>query len=210
MGHGGQRIIELARRHRLSPATKTQVDGVFGGQSEGVGDSGPTRRGGHWRSPPLFAGIGDRDEMSGQISAVDGGDISRLELPEIAGVVPIVEMAAKARHASHRRKGRFHPIDGLGRANPTEVARTDDGKQIQSDVGRRGSMGDLGCGVFLKVVRRQHIVVRRHKHFEEPPSAARNLTQAQRLGLRNLRGRIGERRQADVTRDSGRNQPQRR
>ena len=34
-------------------------------------------------------------------------------------------------------------------------------------------------GVFLKVVRRQHIVVRRHEHFKEPPGAARSLTQAE-------------------------------
>src|SRR5208282_5579357 len=38
---------------------------------------------------------------------------------------------------------------------------------------------------------------------------ARDLTQGQRLGLRNLRDRLDARRKADVTRDSGRNQPQR-
>src|SRR5208282_2028633 len=38
---------------------------------------------------------------------------------------------------------------------------------------------------------------------------ARDLTQGQRLGLRNLRDGLDARRKADVTRDSGRNQPQR-
>ena len=117
--------------------------------------------------------------MAGEIAAVDGGNIFRLERPEIPGVVPIVEVTAEARHASHCRKGRFQPVDGLGCANPTEIAGADNGKQIQSNVGRRGSVGELGCRVFLKVVRRQHIVVRRHEHFKEPPGAARSLTQAQ-------------------------------
>ena len=76
--------------------------------------------------PPLLAGVGDRDEMTSQIAAVDGGNISGLERLEIAGVIPIVEVAAKARHASHCRKRRFQPFDGLGRANPTEIVGRDD------------------------------------------------------------------------------------
>ena len=155
------------------------MDGVLSGQSEGVGDSRSTRRSGHRRSPPLFAGIRDRDEMAGQIAAVDGGNIFGLERLEIASVVPVVEVSAKTRHASHCRKRRFQPFDGLGRANPTEVTGADDGKQVQADVCRRGSVGDLGFGILLKVVRRQHIVFRRHKRFEEPPGAACDLTQGQ-------------------------------
>ena len=122
LGHRRKRILELARRHCLSSATETQVDGLLSGQSERIGDSGPTRRGGHRRLPPLFAGVGDRDEMAGQIAAVDGGHIFGLERLEIPGIIPIVEVAAKARHANHRRKRRLQPFDGLGRANPTEVA----------------------------------------------------------------------------------------
>ena len=125
-----KRILELRWRHCLSSATEAQVRGMISGQGERIGDSGPTRRGGHRRLPPFPACVGDRDEMSRQIATVDGGNIFGLERLEIACVVPIVEVTAKARHASHGRKRRFQPFDRLDRANPTEVAGADDREQI--------------------------------------------------------------------------------
>jgi hypothetical protein len=41
-------------------------------------------------------------------------------------------VAAKARHASHCGKRPFQTFDGLGRADPAEVASADDRKQIYS------------------------------------------------------------------------------
>jgi hypothetical protein len=125
IGHRRKRILELARRHCLGSATEAQVDGLPSGQSERVGDSGPTRGGGHRRLPPLFAGIGDRDEMARQIAAVDGGHIFGFERLEIASVVPIVEVAAKARHANHCRERRFRR-SMVGPCQSTEVAGADD------------------------------------------------------------------------------------
>ena len=150
-------VLRPARRRAASSAA----------QSERVGDAGAPRRRVDRRSPPFSAGVGERDEMSGEVAAVDGGHIFGIERAEIARVVPIVEMAAKARHASHRRERRFQPVDGLGRADPTEIPGADDGKQIEADVGRRGSVGDAGRGVFLEIVRRQHVVGRRHERFED-------------------------------------------
>ena len=151
----------------------TKVNGLLCGQRERVGDSSPTRCGGHRRLPPFPAGVGDRDEVAAQIAAVDGGNVLGLEDPEIAGVVPIEEVAAETRHTDHRRQRRLQALDGLARADPTEVAGADDGQQIQSEVGRRSAMGHLRRRVFLKIVGRQPIVRRADEDLEEPPRAAR-------------------------------------
>ena len=82
--------------------------------------SDPERRGGQgqrnramaWRTAPVIrhglrgpvaAGLRHGDQMPGEISAVHRRDIGRVQHAQVAGVVPVVEVAAKARH----------PLDGL-------------------------------------------------------------------------------------------------
>ena len=79
-------------------------------------------------SRPFPARIGERDQMPGQIAAVDGGDISRIERAQIARVVPVVEMTAEAREAGSSsrasppaaRPPRSFPIQPKSRALTTE------------------------------------------------------------------------------------------
>ena len=52
-------------------------------------------------------------------------------------------------------------------------------------IGRRGAMRDRRRGIFLKIVRRQHVVGRRDEGLEEPPGAARDQPQRLRVGGRS-------------------------
>ena len=121
--------------------------------------------------------------MPRQIAAVDGRNVSRLERSKIARVVPVVEMPAHALHATHRRKRRLQPLNRLARSDPTEIARANDGKKIEADIGRRGPMRDRRRRIVLKIVWRQHVVGRRDESLEEPPRAARGQPQRLRIGL---------------------------
>ena len=58
---------------------------------------------------------------------------------------------------------------------------------VKTDVGGRGSMGEHRPRIFLEVVGRKHLIVRRHPGFEEPPGfpergpAAEDLAEEARL-----------------------------
>ena len=76
--------------------------------------------------------------------------------------------------ASSRSTASVVPIQPKSRA----VA---DRQQIQAEIGRRGAVRHDRRRVFLEIVRRQHVVGRRHEGLEEPPGAPRD--QPQRLGV---------------------------
>ena len=136
-------------------------------------------------SDPLTARIGDSDEVCGQVAAVDRGNIRRFEGPQVARVIPVVEVAAESLQSLHGRKRRLQALDDLQRSGPAEVARADGAQQIQADIRRRGSMRDDGLRIFLKVVRRQHVIRRGHERFEVAPGATRD--QAQGIDGRSRR-----------------------
>ena len=92
----GERIVEL------TPASPSASGGrraarPASSRARSSASAMPARRGAASRAAiaPLPAGVGERDQMAGQIAAVDRGDIARLERPQIARVVPVVEMAAE-------------------------------------------------------------------------------------------------------------------
>ena len=65
LGHRRERILQLEWRHGLRSSPGAQTNGLFGRESERVGEAGSQRRRRGWREPPLSAGIGERDEVSG-------------------------------------------------------------------------------------------------------------------------------------------------
>ena len=161
------------------------------------------------RSSPFPARVRQRDQVPGQIAAVDGGYVSRVERAQIARVVPIVEMSAEALQPAHRRERRLEPIDRPVGSDPAEIARADDGKEIEAEIGRRRPMRDRRRRIVLKIVGRQHVVGRRDEGLEEPPGAARGSPERLGVGVghRQLSGR--SRRQTDAARDGRRGDPQR-
>src|SRR5579864_6832756 len=121
----------------------------------------------------MSAGICKSDQMSSQITAIDRGDVSRIQRTKIPGIIPIVEMAAEALQATHRRERCFQPLNGLVRPHPSEVAGAYRGEKVEAEIGRRGPAGEYGPWVFLEIVRRQHVVRRRDEGLEVAPRTAR-------------------------------------
>src|SRR5438477_2486278 len=101
--------------------------------------------------------------MSGQITAIHRGDVSRIQRTKISRVIPIVEMAAEALEAAHRGERCFQALDSIGRSPPSKVAGADRGEKIEAEIGGRGPVGEYGSWVFLEIIRRQHVVRHRDK-----------------------------------------------
>src|SRR5437868_11247003 len=123
--------------------------------------------------------------MSGQITAIHRGDVSRIQRTKISRVIPIVEMATEALEVAYRCERCFQALDSLGCSRPSEVAGTDRGEKIEADIRGRGAVGDYGPWVFLEIVRRQHVVRHRDKGLEVAPRTARDEPQGSRVGLRD-------------------------
>ena len=93
------------------------------------------------RLGPFGAGRGHGDQMAGEIAAVDARNVERIERPQRRRVVPVVEMAAMTLHASRSWSiVASMRVDGVGQADPAEIARRDDRQQIDADIGRRGAL----------------------------------------------------------------------
>src|SRR5271170_3478860 len=112
--------------------------------------------------------------MPRKVAAVYGRDVARIKRTQILSVVPVVKMTAIALQAPHGRECRLQAFNGFHKSCPSEVARADGGQQIEAQVGGGGSMRQYWSRIFLEVIRRQHLVVRRHKFLEVTPAAARD------------------------------------
>src|SRR5216683_1171544 len=110
--------------------------------------------------------------MAGEISAVHRRDILGFERAQIAGGVPVVEMAAESLEAIHRGERRVEALGHLVRAGPSEVVRGDYGEKIESEIGWRGAMGNNRLRVFLEVVGREQVVLGGDELLEKTPGAA--------------------------------------
>src|SRR6202023_1560494 len=104
--------------------------------------------------------------MPRKVAAVYRRDVARIQRAQILGIVPVVKMTAILGQETHGRACRFQPINGIERAGPSEIASTDGGQEIEAKVGGRGSMCQDGPRIFLEVIGRQHMVVRRNKGLE--------------------------------------------
>ena len=149
-------------------------------QQQHISQSGQGRP---WRSfRPLSTRLRHRQQMPGQIAAVDRGYIGRVQHPQIAGVIPVIEMPAKPGHRAHSVQRLFKPVQSVGLADPAHVMCCHGGQQIQPDIGGRGAPGQSGARGFLKVVGGQEIVGPGHMGFKIAPGAAGNQAQALHCG----------------------------
>ena len=209
-GERAQRIVELPPGDGLRLAAVTQARRVFPGQVERVGDPFEASLSFRWRRSPFPAGIGQGDQVPGKIAAIDRRHIFRVERAQVAGVVPIVEMAAETLHAAHGRQSGLKPFDRFLRSKPSEVAGAGQREEVEAEIGRGCAMRHFRRGILLKIVGRQHVVGAGDEGLEEAPGAARGQPQ----GLRVVTGQGfsagATRRQADPARHGGRRQPERR
>ena len=100
----------------------------------------------------LLAGMRERDEMAGEVSAVDRRDVLRFERSAVRGVIPVVEVPAKALETVHRVQCGFETLDRIDGAEPAEIPGRHRRQHIQSDVGGRCAMRHDRARRFLKVV----------------------------------------------------------
>ena len=175
--HRAQSLAKLAQRNTIvAPLVVERLCQGLGGE-QSVLDAGAPIGIQCGSSCPLPTRLGERQQVSGEIAAVNGRDILGIQRAQIVRIIPVVEMPAKPFHPVERRKARLEAIERVQAADPTELARRHDRQEIQADIGRRGSMRDHFRGRFLIVVRRQHVLLGRHECREEQPCLMRHAAQ---------------------------------
>ena len=112
--------------------------------------------------------------MSGEISAVHGGNVLGFERVKIKRVIPVVEVPAEQFHLAHGRQRCFQALDRFQCAYPSEVSCANRGEKIEPDICRRSPVGDNGFGRFLKIVGRERVVLLGNKSLKEMPGPASN------------------------------------
>ena len=182
--------------------------GGLPGQLDGVVDPRQRRRHRKRLVDHLATRAREREQVTGEVAAVDGRHVFGFERVEVARVVPVVQVPAIPLETVDRGERRLEALDHLDRADPAEVARGHRREQVQADVGRRRAVRDHGGGVVLEVVGGQPVVVGPDERLEEPPRQASGA--AQRVLVRRrepIRDRLG-RGEADPPGDDRRQQPQ--
>ena len=149
------------------------------------------------RFRPLGAGTGDGHEMARQIAAVDRGNVERIKRLERFGVVPVEKMATAARHRLDRRKRGLYALERFGQADPAEIARRDDRKQVHADIGGRRALRHHRRRAFLEIVRRQVVVLVGDESLVIVPRPARGDAQRPRVLRRKVQPVFGFGRAAD-------------
>ena len=177
-------------------------------QGDGVAESRHPIRIADRTSNDLPAGLAQYNKMAGKIAAIHRGDIFRLQRAQVACIVPVVKMAAKALQLRHRGECALEPLQCVKRPQPAEIARGDDREEIQPQIGWRGAVSDDRFGILLKIVGRQHVVCRRDECFEEAPGAPGDQPQRQGVRRGDRKMTVLKRRHACPARDEGGQRPQ--
>jgi hypothetical protein len=209
-GEPGERILELAPGHRRHAALVAQQARLLARERDGVCDAGEASCVRDRMIPPFPAGIRQRDEVPGQIAAVDRGYVAGIERPQIPRVVPIEQVPAEALELAHGRERRLQASDRRDGPAPAEIAGAHRRQQIKADIGGRGPMRQHRGRVLLEIVRRQHVVRRGHESLEEAPGAPRRQPQDAGVAVGHRQAARPRRRAAGPARDRRRGEPQRR
>ena len=107
------------------------------------------------RRDDLAQPCAERDQVAGQVAAVDGRDVARLGAGRACRCRTSLEVAAVALQPLQRVERLLEPVGQLAERQVAEVARRQRGEQVEPDVGRRGALGDDPARVLLEVVGRQ-------------------------------------------------------
>ncbi len=201
-------LVELPPGERLAPAVVADPARRVAGQGQRVADPGERRRDRERLIDHEPARVRQRDEVAGEVAAVDRRDVRGLEPVEVARVVPVVEVPPEALQARDRRERLLEPVDHLQRPDPPEVAGGDGCQEVHPDVRRRRPVRHGGARVVLVVVGRKPVVLAIDERLEEPPGPAGGQAQRRDVGgCELLRGRLGGR-HADPPRDQRGGQPE--
>ena len=150
-----------------------------------------------------------RQQVSGEIAAVDGGHVARREGRQGPGVVPVQQVPPKAFQLVERTQRGPDAVERLGETQPAKIPRRAHGQQVETDVGRRRPVRDDRVGLFLEIVRWQVLLARRHERGEEVPRASRDVPQLPHVGRAQAVGvGLQEARQAQAARHQRRQPPE--
>ena len=116
-------------------------------------------------------------QMTSEITAIDGGHIFRVERAQIARRIPVIEMTTKTLQAIQGVERGFEPFDNRQGAKPAKIMGGNSREEIESDVRRGRAVSHNRCGLFLKIVRRKHVVFWPHESLEKAPRPARSQSQ---------------------------------
>ena len=92
-------------------------------QLERIRDPSEALRRRRCQNGPLPAGVGQRDQVAGEVAAVDSGDIARIQRTQIPRVVPVVEMPAERARLPMVASVAARRSAGFGGSQPGEIAR---------------------------------------------------------------------------------------
>ena len=135
-----ERLVELLPGHRLGAPVVGERAQRLAGEPQRVRDPGEPFRTHHGTVDHLPAGVAQRDQVPGEIPAVDRRDVLRVERTEVARVVPVVEVAAEALEPVHRRRA-SPPAAPRCRAYPASRSR---GRRPRTAGTGRGSSATSG------------------------------------------------------------------
>ena len=114
----------------------------------------------------------ERQQMSRKVAAVHTGNIERKERSQRARVIPVVEMPAMPFESLHGGEGVLRASNQAAHRKIPKIPGGQIGEQRQAHVRGRGARGDRRGGNFLKIVRRQPVLLRGDKGFEKMPRLA--------------------------------------
>ena len=150
-----------------------------------------------WCFRPFFQRRRQRDQMPGKVAAIHRRDIKRAHRRQRVGLVPVVEMALILLHLLKRIDSGLNAVQRFTEADPAEIARGDDGQEIDADIGRRRALRDNRRRIFLEVVRRQMVVFLVCELGEITPGPACIAAQVRLVGRKHFQRVLRLRRTAD-------------
>ena len=150
----------------------------------------------------------ERQQMAREVAAVHAGNIERQQGRECARVIPIEEVAPMSFEALHGVEGVEGAPQELAHRQIAEIARGQIGQQGQSHVGGRSAGSHHRDRIFLEIIRRQPVFLRRDEGFKKAPRLARRSPKEGGLLRRQLRRRRKFNGLADAPGDPGGNQPE--
>jgi hypothetical protein len=165
-------LAQMRLRDRLRTPRRLGLLLRVENQSERVPDSLQGLRAEQRAMHEFAARLRHGDQVPCQIAAVDGGNVDGIERSQVSRVVPVEEMATEAPQARHGIERILEPFRHVEDPDPAEVVGDGRTQQVETQIGRRGAVGDGWLGVFLEVVRRERVVLFTHERLEETPGAA--------------------------------------
>ena len=106
-------VVELFARDDGRAAIIAEPTQRHAGERDCVRHAVEAARLGDWTIDDLATRVRQCDEMAGEIAAIDRRDVFRVELTDIARIVPIVEMTAEMLEPFHSRQSRLQSLDHI-------------------------------------------------------------------------------------------------